>query len=128
MQSLHDETRVAFDKWHNLGNKRGYPSPELKKMALNLLNHYSHSQVSAAAGICPRTLKKWEKSYLQDKTSVQDANFIPIVLPQDTKQSTEVNVSPPLTLNLPNNLQLIICEQSSKRAIQFIYALVKEFE
>lgn len=123
---LFETTKAAFAHFKTHGNRCHYPN-DLKNDALKLLAHYSESTLSAALGVTHVSLSNWRRDKTQ-QTSVS-STFLTLDLDDDELMLPKV-VDPTIafTVHLPHQLSLSLHEQSVKKAIPFIYALVKEFD
>lgn len=128
MELLLKQAKEAFADWQHLGRQRGYANKSLKRMAVNLLNHYPPAKVSHELGVLPATLKNWAKSAAIARDS--SSTFVTLPLEKISgapKRPVPSTVSSNLTLNLTHGMQLLIPEQSLAKTSKLIFALVKEF-
>lgn len=123
---LFETTKAAFARFKMQGNHCHYPN-DLKNDALKLLAHYSESALSAAFGITRVSLRNWRKD--KDQPTKPSPTFLTFDLDEDELIPPKV-VEPTIafTVHLPHQLSLSLPEQSVKKAIHFIHALMKEFD
>lgn len=124
--TLFETTKTAFACFQAQGKRCHYPS-NLKKDALTLLAHYPELTLCAALGITHTSLRNW----LKNKN--QQANSSPVFMrlsldEQPPIQTNVVDERISLTLHLPHKLSLSLPEQSVKTTVQFVCALIKEFD
>lgn len=124
--TLFEATKTAFARFKIQGNRCHYPY-KLKEDALKLLEHYSESILSAALGVTRVSLRNWRK----DKS--QKANASPTFMTLDLEESESlppkvVHNTVALNIHLPHQLSLSLPEQSVKKAVQFVCALIKELD
>ncbi len=126
LSSLFETTKTAFAHFQASGKRFNYPK-ELKDDALKLLTHYSESTLCAALGVSHVSLRNWRKDKKQPTHS--SSRFLTLDFDEGalaTPKGLDDTIS--LTVNLPHPLSLSLPEQSVKKAVQFICALMKEFE
>ena len=127
MKSSLEQAIDAFSTWNSFGKRRGRASNALKKMALDLLPHYSDIELAHTLNISLEMLRKW-KDTGHDVDSHEDKHFIPYPLTKTTDQKQNCDkTTAKMTLNLPGGMKLTIPEQSSTKTAQLIFALAKEF-
>ncbi len=120
-----EKTKASFLNHQNKGNRFSYPL-SLKKDAVKLLAYYDPKILSKELGISLRTLTNWGKDQCQfiAKTKTSSA-FIPIKLENTPMSAEQKKVT--VTLKLPNNLELILPEQSAAEIARFTSNFIKEF-
>ncbi len=63
---------TAFEHWRSKRNGRQVPTPStLREQAVELLNHYSSSQITTALRISGSQLKQWRNSVVPDEEKSQ---------------------------------------------------------
>jgi len=123
--TLFEETKAAFARFKTDGNRCHYPN-DLKNDALKLLSHYSESTLSAALGVTRVSLSNWRKD--KDQPTKPSPTFLTFDLDEDKLIPKAVDPTIAFTVHLPHQLSLSLPEQSVKKAIHFIHALMKEFD
>lgn len=123
---LFETTKTAFSRFKAHGNRCHYPN-NLKEDALKLLTHYSESTLCTALGVTRVSLRNWRKD--KDRNSNVSPTFMTLDLDDDGLLPPKVtHESVKLSLHLPHQLSLSLPEQSIKRTVQLICALIKEFD
>lgn len=124
--ALFESTKTAFSRLKAAG--RGFNYPEgLRNDAASLLEHYSESALSTALGISRVSLRNWRRD--KNQTMKVSPTFLTLDLDEDRLvMPKSPNDTIAFTVNLPHQLSLSLPEQSVKKAVQFICALMKEFE
>lgn len=125
---LFKTTQAAFSRFRAQGTRCHFPN-DLKADALKLLEHYSESSLCAALGVTRVSLHNWRKN------KNQQANASPTFMTLDLDEPESASLLPEvthntvtLTLQLPHQLSLSLPEQSVKKTVQFVCALIKEFD
>lgn len=128
--ALFETTKAAFARFKAQGNRCHYPK-NLKDDALKLLAHYSESTLCVALGVTTVSLRNWRKE------KNQPTNPSPAFMTLDIDELDEsvsrllpkmTHNTVTLTVQLPHQLSLSLPEQSVKKAVQFVCALIKEFD
>jgi hypothetical protein len=124
--TLFEKTKTAFAYFQAQGQRCNYPN-NLKEDALRLLAHYPKPTLCAALGITHTSLRNWLKN------KKERTNSLPTFMTLDLEGSESVlpkiiHNTVTLTLHLPHQLSLSLPEQSVKKAVQFVCALIKEFD
>lgn len=128
--TLFEATKVAFARFKTQGNRCHYPK-SLKEDALKLLAHYSESTLCTALGVTYVSLRNWRKEQNQQTNSSPAFMTLDIdeldesvsrLLPKVTHSTVT------LTVHLPHQLSLSLPEQSVKKTVHFVCALIKEFD
>ncbi len=127
---LFETTKAAFARFKAQGNRCHYPK-NLKEDALKLLAYYSESTLCAALGVTTVSLRNWRKEKNQQANSSPAFMTLDIddfdesvsrLLPNVTQNTVA------LTVHLPHQLSLSLPEQSVKKTVHFVCALIKEFD
>lgn len=127
---LFETTKAAFARFKAQGNRCHYPK-NLKEDALKLLAYYSESTLCAALGVTTVSLRNWRKEKNQQTNSSPAFMTLDIddfdesvsrLLPNVTQNTVA------LTVHLPHQLSLSLPEQSVKKTVHFVCALIKEFD
>ena len=126
LSTLFETTKTTFARFQASGKRFNYPQ-SLKDDALKLLTHYSELTVSEALGVTRVSLRNWRREKTQQTSAC--STFLTLELDDDELALPKV-VDPAIafTVHLPHQLSLSLPEQSVKKAVQFIGALMKEFE
>ena len=128
--TLLEATKAAFARFKAQGNRCHYPK-KLKDEVLKLLAHHSESSLCDALGITRVTLRNWRKEKNQHTNSspyfmtldIDDFDeSVSRLLPNVTQNTVA------LTVHLPHQLSLSLPEQSVKKTVHFVFALIKEFD
>jgi len=136
--TLFETTKAAFARFKAQGNRCHYPN-NLKADALKLLEHYSDSSLCAAFGVTRVSLRNWRKDNNQQANSSPTFMTLDLDEPEPEPESKSGSDSESLlpkvtrnavalTLHLPHQLSLSLPEQSVKKTVQFVCALIKEFD
>lgn len=127
--TLFETTKTAFSRFQASGKRFNYPQG-LKDDAIKLLMHYSESTLTGALGITRVSLRNWQKEKNQKTTSSPTFMSLDIdELDESVSQSlSKADNTVTLTVNLPHQLSLSLPEQSVKKAVYFVCALIKEFK
>jgi predicted Abi (CAAX) family protease len=123
---LFERTKAAFAHFQTQGRRCNYPE-NLKTDALKLLGHYAEATLCAALGITYVSLRNWRKNKNQKTTP--SPTFMTLDLDDSALLlSKKVENTVTLTVHLPHQLSLSLPEQSVKQTVQFVFALIKEFD
>lgn len=125
IQTLYEQTRLAFTELRRAGRPKGYPA-HLRKQALTLLDYYTPQILSESFGVTTKTLQNWQRAAI-DCDIKPEMDFVPLHLSPATSCQSE-DISTELRLKLPHGLELIMPQQSFSNTTQLICALVKEFD
>lgn len=125
LSTLFETTKTAFASFQAQGKRCHYPD-HLKENALTLLPHYSEQTLCSALGVTHVSLRSWLKDKNQRAKPPLTFMTLDIDTPEPLPKKNDNTVS--LIVHLPHQLSLSLPSQSVKKAVEFVSALVKEFE
>lgn len=102
------------------------PSLELRAKVATLLHHFPRKYISDAVKVKPGTLTNWKTRYYKNNI---DNKFIelPINLPTTKVTINNKKIINGLEVILPNNLKIVIKNNSLTEFVDIIKAVAKEF-
>lgn len=93
---------AAFDHWRQSRTKRSHTPNELRQLAVELVNDYSHNYIATTLRINARQLKIWCDNSSVNVTASSD--FMSLPIEHDFEPKTEHHLS--LEMTLPNSSQI----------------------
>ena len=106
--------------------KNSKPSLELRTKVATLLHHFPRKYISDAVNVKPGTLTNWKTRYYKNNI---DNNFIELPVNLSTPKVTTNNekIVNGIEIILPNNLKVVIKNNSLSEFVDIIKAVAKEF-